>query len=368
MKATATASMFSRLSSAATARTAASSSARRTVPLTSTRSGTVKRRRRGTSGFGLSMKTSYWSQRPSSAISITSRKPSVATSAVLAPLRSMMAFVASVVPCTNTATSAKARPAWRRTIRVPATTASSGPRGVVSTLVVKCSPPASITTSVKVPPMSTARRARVIGEGPCHEMSGHLLPRIRVPFKGPQGSPGRPAQADAPGIEAFAAPGQRGAGVDEPAADAMAVDRDAGELVAEGVHLAGRRDPDLAAGEDAPQRAARLTPAQPLHDALAAARPRRADSEDLIAVVADPEPRAGDDGDVLRADDARLEGGRRRRLRSRRRRRRRRHRRRGGRLGEDERGRDRPGERGDDESRKEPFMPHVAALEDSRSR
>src|SRR3954451_4817335 len=130
------------------------------------------------------------------------------------------------------------------------------------------------------------------GEGPAARWSRNLLPRIRVPFKGPQGSAGRTAQADAPGIEAFAAPRQGGAGVHEPPADAIAVDGDPGELVAEGVHLAGRRNTDLAAGEGATKRAAGVAPAQMLHDALAAARPRRALAEDLIAVVADPEPRA----------------------------------------------------------------------------
>ena len=41
--------------------TAASSSASRTLPCTSTRSGTVKRSERGTSGCGFSMVRSYWS-------------------------------------------------------------------------------------------------------------------------------------------------------------------------------------------------------------------------------------------------------------------------------------------------------------------
>jgi hypothetical protein len=60
--------------------------------------GMPKRRSRGTSGDGFTMKMSYCSKRCSKAISIESRKPSVTTSAVLAPLRSMMALVASVVP------------------------------------------------------------------------------------------------------------------------------------------------------------------------------------------------------------------------------------------------------------------------------
>ena len=62
MKQIATASMPLSLQRARPARaTAASSSASRTVPCTSTRSGTVKRSARGTSGCGFSMVRSYWS-------------------------------------------------------------------------------------------------------------------------------------------------------------------------------------------------------------------------------------------------------------------------------------------------------------------
>ncbi len=90
---------------------------------------------------------------------MTSRKPSVAMRAVRAPLRSMMALVASVVPCTSTPMSAKARPAAASTARVPSMTAASGAFGVVSTLATKRRSPASSTMSVKVPPISTASRA-----------------------------------------------------------------------------------------------------------------------------------------------------------------------------------------------------------------
>ena len=99
------------------------------------RSGTVKRSVRGTSGSGFSMKMSYCSKRFSCAISIESRKPSVVTSAVFAPLRSMMALVASVVPCTIS-------PTWPGSIlpsfsarSMPSSTPSSGAALVVSTLV-----------------------------------------------------------------------------------------------------------------------------------------------------------------------------------------------------------------------------------------
>ena len=60
--------------------------------------GTGSRRRRGTRGGGRSMLTSYCSKRFSWRISTSSRKPSVVSSAVLAPLRSISALVASVVP------------------------------------------------------------------------------------------------------------------------------------------------------------------------------------------------------------------------------------------------------------------------------
>ena len=57
----ATLEMPSRSSAGSSASTAASSSGFSTLPAASMRSGTVKRRKRGTSGFGLSMKMSYWS-------------------------------------------------------------------------------------------------------------------------------------------------------------------------------------------------------------------------------------------------------------------------------------------------------------------
>src|SRR6185437_14967105 len=69
-----------------------------TRPCASMRSRTGSRQRRGTSGGGSSILTSYCSKRFSWRISTVSRNPSVVRSAVLAPLRSMSALVASVVP------------------------------------------------------------------------------------------------------------------------------------------------------------------------------------------------------------------------------------------------------------------------------
>ena len=79
----------------------------------------------------------------------------VVSSAVRAPLRSMMALVAKVVPCITIAKSAGARPASRKTARIASMTARSGASGVVSTLLLNRRPPASSATSVKVPPIST---------------------------------------------------------------------------------------------------------------------------------------------------------------------------------------------------------------------
>src|SRR5882724_12641783 len=87
-----------------------------------------------------------------------SRKPSVAMRAVTAPLRSMMALVASVVPWMKRVISPGATPMSSSNSSVPAITACSGAWGVVSTLRVQRCAPASTTMSVKVPPMSTARR------------------------------------------------------------------------------------------------------------------------------------------------------------------------------------------------------------------
>src|SRR5262245_20144987 len=83
--------------------------------------------------------------------------------AVTAPLRSMMALVARVVPWMKRSISAGAMPISASSSSVPAITACSGAWGVVSTLRVQRCAPASTTRSVKVPPISTARRLRGVG-------------------------------------------------------------------------------------------------------------------------------------------------------------------------------------------------------------
>ena len=156
MKPIATASMPAAFSLGASARTAASSSSISTLPRPSSRSGMPKRSSRATSGGGFIMKMSYCSKRCSNAISIESRKPSVTTSAVLAPLRSMMALVASVVPWMIRPRSAGFTPDSCRMSATPVNTPSSGARGVVSTFTEVRLPFHSRQRSVKVPPMSTA--------------------------------------------------------------------------------------------------------------------------------------------------------------------------------------------------------------------
>jgi hypothetical protein len=83
----------------------------------------------------------------------------------------MTALVASVVPCTNTVMSPTPLPASPSMRRTPSSTASSGRWGVVSSLRVSRRPPSSNTTSVKVPPISTAMRKSLA------TLIKYLLPR-----------------------------------------------------------------------------------------------------------------------------------------------------------------------------------------------
>ena len=85
-----------------------------------------------------------------------SRKPAVVMKAVLAPLRSISALVASVVPWMKTPMSCGFSPEAARTALMPSMTPSSGAWVVVSTLPLQRFDPSSSTMSVKVPPMSAA--------------------------------------------------------------------------------------------------------------------------------------------------------------------------------------------------------------------
>jgi hypothetical protein len=104
------------------------------------------------------MFTSYCSKRFSLRISRTSRKPSVVSSAVLAPLRSISAFVASVVPWMTRSTCPGSTPAAAITLRTASSPPASGALGVVSVFAVKRRSPTSSATSVNVPPMSIPSR------------------------------------------------------------------------------------------------------------------------------------------------------------------------------------------------------------------
>jgi hypothetical protein len=140
------------------AATEPSSRAVSTSPRKSNRSVTGRRRSRGASGGRRSIDRSSCAKRFSQAISSESRWPSVQISAVFAPFLSMIALVASVVPCSTSETRDGATPAASSTASAAAMKPSAGSEGVVSTLAPVWAPPCSSTASVKVPPMSMARR------------------------------------------------------------------------------------------------------------------------------------------------------------------------------------------------------------------
>src|SRR5262245_26276091 len=85
-----------------------------------------------------------------------SRKPSVVRSAVLAPVRSRMVLMATVEPCRNRPAERKSLPAFCTPVPMPLTRR----RGVDKVLPKVSAPVSSSNTamSVKVPPMSAARR------------------------------------------------------------------------------------------------------------------------------------------------------------------------------------------------------------------
>src|SRR5690242_1930847 len=83
--------------------------------------------------------------------------------AVRAPLRSISALVASVVPWITRSTSAGFTPASLSACAMPCSTACSGARGVVRTLVVTERLPIWTAMSVKVPPISTPTRTSPAG-------------------------------------------------------------------------------------------------------------------------------------------------------------------------------------------------------------
>ncbi len=86
-------------------------------------------------------------------------------SAVRAPRRSSIAFVATVVPWPRWATSPAPRPASASASRTPAITPTEWSATVVATLAVTSLPPATRATSVNVPPTSTPTIARIARRG-----------------------------------------------------------------------------------------------------------------------------------------------------------------------------------------------------------
>src|SRR2546421_3580132 len=114
------------------------------APVASRRPDTSSRSWRGTRGSGRSTDWSYSAGRSWRAISITSAKPAVVTSATLAPRRSSSALVATVVPWAS-----RSGRGCRRRASTTASEGSCGVEGTLSTL------PSSTTTSVNVPPVST---------------------------------------------------------------------------------------------------------------------------------------------------------------------------------------------------------------------
>src|SRR5437588_5597838 len=100
------------------------------------------------------------SYRCSLPISRMSRKPRVVSSAVGAPVRSMIALVTRVVPCTRIERSPTPTPASRHRSTSPRRAPSAGSGVVVRTLWRRSSPVVSLrrTKSVKVPPMSRPTR------------------------------------------------------------------------------------------------------------------------------------------------------------------------------------------------------------------
>src|SRR5690242_15914471 len=95
-----------------------------------------------------------------------------------APSSESSALVATVVPCATADTSPSSKPASRATLCTPLMNPTDGSAGVDGVLVVCIAPvsSSSATTSVKVPPVSSASRKRgidsklVLGVG---EWAGH---------------------------------------------------------------------------------------------------------------------------------------------------------------------------------------------------
>jgi hypothetical protein len=88
-------------------------------------------------------------------------KPSVVSSAVGAPFRSISALVKSVVACTTRPIGSGARPPFSSSLCRPAIAPREGSVGVVLSFQITVRPSAEsrTTKSVKVPPMSIPRES-----------------------------------------------------------------------------------------------------------------------------------------------------------------------------------------------------------------
>ena len=136
-------------------RSSSSSRGMTTRPCASMRSVTSSRSSRGISASNEPARPQLRGRvrRPSSR---ASRNPRVATSPHFAPLRSRIALVATVVPCTTVSI----RPAGAPLAAIPDMKPSACAPGVLATLAISNRPdaPSKENTSVKVPPTSTPRR------------------------------------------------------------------------------------------------------------------------------------------------------------------------------------------------------------------
>src|SRR4051812_29464561 len=155
--------------SAPVSRTAAASSSRpessRSTPSGVQRSRAAIRRSGGTSGAGCSAHRRYRSARAWRPSATRSVKPSVATSAVRAPLPSSSALVATVMPCANVSTSCGSRCARSSAARTASITPRDWSSGVLGALAVTRRPSSSArTASVNVPPTSTPNS--IVGRDP----------------------------------------------------------------------------------------------------------------------------------------------------------------------------------------------------------
>ena len=131
---TVTASTRASASWAATASISAGSAGHSTWPRWSSRAEISSTRSRGTSGVSLASRKLNALGSCDRPISSTPRFPLETTSPIRAPRRRMMAFNASVVPCTTSSMSAAATPARAIKAGIPRSTDKEGSPGTLGSL------------------------------------------------------------------------------------------------------------------------------------------------------------------------------------------------------------------------------------------